>query len=331
MQNGIIVMEAKTLQTVYPIYLQEEFGQYIHLVSEPLTTDELMEDLSVLRNVDILLTGWGAPKIDQTLLNEAPNLKLVLYAAGSIKKLATKEAWERNIIFTDATTANAIPVAEYTVSQILFSLKNGWKYHNYIRKKHTYPSHRFPTVGSFHSKVGIISLSTVARHTIKLLQAFNHHIYLYDPFASEQVEEELNVKLCSLEEIFKLCDVVSLHSPLLPETRGMITGKHFSSMRENATFINTARGAIVKEEELIQVFKERQDLTAILDVTYPEPPKAGSELYKMDNVILTPHIAGSEGEEHQRLGYTMLEELKRYLNGDPLKFQASKENMKYLA
>src|SRR5699024_11804912 len=127
--------------------------------------------------------------------------------------------------------------------------------------------------------------------------------------------------VCSsdLEDIFKNADVVSLHAPLLQETKGMITASHFQSMKENASFINTARGEIVREVEMLDVLKEREDLTAILDVVYPEPPAADSLLYTLPNVILTPHIAGSEGKECARLGTYMLDEFRRYLQGEDLK------------
>jgi phosphoglycerate dehydrogenase-like enzyme len=126
-----------------------------------------------------------------------------------------------------------------------------------------------------------------------------------------------------LEDIFRRADVVSLHTPWLPETEGMITGQHFTLMKPNAAFINTARGAVVRESEMIAVLEQRPDLLAVLDVTYPEPPVPGSPLYTLPNVVLTPHIAGALGPETRRLGEMMLDELQRYLRGEPLRWQVS--------
>src|SRR5699024_5712690 len=134
-------------------------------------------------------------------------------------------------------------------------------------------------------------------------------------FVSAEEAEALNVELCSLEDIFQRSDIVSLHTPWLKETEGLITGAHFSAMKSNTTFINTARGAVVKEPEMIEVLQDRKDIMAILDVTYPEPPTADSPLYDLPNVVLTPHISGSAGKERERMGKYMLEECKRYLNG----------------
>jgi phosphoglycerate dehydrogenase-like enzyme len=125
--------------------------------------------------------------------------------------------------------------------------------------------------------------------------------------------------------------VVSLHTPWLKETEGMITGQHIASMRPGATFINTARGAVVREQELIDVLQQRPDLFAVLDVTYPEPPAPDSLLYTLPNVVVTPHIAGPVGDECHRLGRYMVEELWRYLHGEELRWGITREMAKVLA
>jgi phosphoglycerate dehydrogenase-like enzyme len=107
-------------------------------------------------------------------------------------------------------------------------------------------------------------------------------------------------------------------APLLPETVGMIRGAHLASMKEGATFINTARGALVHEAELVMVLRQRPDLQAVLDVTDPEPPPADLPLYSLANVMLTPHIAGALDGECRRLGRVMVEELGRCLRGATL-------------
>ncbi len=111
----------------------------------------------------------------------------------------------------------------------------------------------------------------------------------------------------------------------------MITGAHFASMKPNACFINTARGAVVREQEMIEVLKQRADLYAILDVTHLEPPEPDSPLYALPNVVLTPHIAGSLDRECQRMGRIVVEELERYLRGEPLKWAISREQAARLA
>ena len=111
----------------------------------------------------------------------------------------------------------------------------------------------------------------------------------------------------------------------------MITGEHIASMKPYAGFINTARGAVVRENELVEVLGRRPDLVAVLDVTEPEPPVADSKLYTLPNVIITPHIAGAIGNECRRMGRYMVDELRRYLNGEPLKWEITRNQTAYLA
>jgi phosphoglycerate dehydrogenase-like enzyme len=161
-----------------------------------------------------------------------------------------------------------------------------------------------------------------------LLASFNFRVLAYDPFISPSTADELGVKSVSLKELFEQSDVVSLHTPHLAETEGMITGEHFSAMKPNATFINTARAQVVRQDELIEVAKKRSDLQFVLDVVYPEPPEPSSPLYDLQNVVLTPHIAGSVGMECRRMGRYMVEELERFVKGEPLRWAVTHEMTK---
>ena len=171
----------------------------------------------------------------------------------------------------------------------------------------------------------MVSFGAIAQNLLELLRPFDLNVLVYDPFMSEHDAAALDIELVSLDAIFQRADVVSLHTPIFPETFGMITGNHIAYMKPGATFINTARGELVREQEMIEVLSMRRDLQAVLDVTYPEPPAADSLLYTLDNVVLTPHIAGSAGGECRRMGRYMVEELRRYLTGQPLKYALKQE------
>jgi phosphoglycerate dehydrogenase-like enzyme len=173
--------------------------------------------------------------------------------------------------------------------------------------------------------VGLVSLGLIGRLVRERLRPFDLRVLAYDPYVKPDYARELDVQLLPLAEVFRRSDVVSLHTPLREETEKMITGAHFASMKPGATFINTARGAIVHETEMIEVLKQRPDLQAVLDVTYPEPPEPGSPLYTLPNVILTPHIAGSMDGECRRMGRYMVEELRRFVAGKPLRWQVTRE------
>lgn len=331
MVKGLYIMSDQSFDLVYPKGIRADIEQLVDIYAPPLTSQTLKEDYSILHDAEVIFSGWGAPEFKTELLQSAPNLKVVFYAAGSIKKIATNAFWDSDIKITTAVHANAIPVTEFTLSQILFSLKNGWQFVRDIKRDRKYPKKPYQFAGAYKSTVGLISLSTVGRGVCKLLKPFDINIIAYDPFVSQEEAEILGVELCTLEEVFLRSDVVSLHTPLLEETRGMIQGKHFDMLKPNAAFINTARGAIVRELEMIEVLKKRQDITAVLDVTYPEPPKQESPLYELENVVLTPHLAGSQGDECGRMGEYMLQELKKYLNGEELEWQVNQNQFKIQA
>jgi len=327
--KGLFILNKDAWQKVYTPF-SAQLGELIEIGAPPQTAAAIRQNLHLLDGVEILLTGWGCPRLDEDFLRAAPSLKIVLYGAGSIKQIVTEAFWAKNIPITTAASANAIPVAEYTLSQIIFCLKGGWYYALTTRNEGRYPP-RKDFAGGYGSTVGIVSLGLIGRLVCERLRAFDIRVLAYDLFISPETARLMGVELCSLEELFQRSDVVSLHTPWLTETTGLIKGNHFTSMKPNAAFLNTARGAVVNEPEMIAALRERPDIYAVLDVTYPEPPPASSPLYKLPNVVLTPHIAGSEGHECGRMGEAMLEELKRHLNAEPLRWAVSREQIAFIA
>jgi len=329
MLKGLYILEKEAFNKIYGLSERKDINRYVDIYA-PLQTDKLIrQNLTILNEAEVIFSAWGGPKMDDVFLDAAPNLKAVFYGAGSIRGIVTDDFWDRDIIITSAYAANAIPVAEYTLSQILFSLKRGWYYVLNIKEKKKYIT-REKVPGAYGSTVGIISLGMIGRRICKLLKPFDISVIAYSHVSVEKADK-LEVKLCSLEEVFEKADVVSLHTPWLKETEGMINGEHFQRMKKNTTFINTARGAVVREQEMIEVLKKRPDLYAVLDVTYPEPPEPNSPLYILPNVILTPHISGSTDKECRRMGRYMVEELERYVKNKTLKWKISREKFKILA
>ncbi|MDE1549289.1 hydroxyacid dehydrogenase [Jeotgalibaca caeni] len=333
MMKSLFIMSDQLIDRDYTPEVRTEISKQVDVLEPFLTKENYHEHWELIEQADIIFSGIGAPKMDKEFLDRAPNLKAIFYAAGTMKHIFTDdEVWRRGITVTTANVPNGIPVAEFTLAQILMSLKNSWYLSRKVKEeKHFTNGIRYEIPGVYNSTVGIISFSAIGKMVIEHLKNFQVDIALYDPFVTEEKAEEIGVKLCSLDEIFQISDVVSLHAPRLPETIGMITGKHFELMKEQATFINTARGEIVREQEMILALQNRLDLTALLDVTAPEPPQPDSPLYTMENVFLTPHLAGSVGKERQRLGNYMHMELKRYLNGEKLHYQITEADFNRMA
>ena len=330
MHKGLIILDSQAYELIYGAEHKAEIAHRVQLLAEPLTKEQALTRPELLAEVEVIFSGWGAPKLDAAFMAAAPKLKAVFYGAGSIRHFTTEDFWARKITISSAYAMNAVPVAEYTLATILLSLKNFWR-QAFATKAAGKFTERLPCAGAYGSKVGLISLGMIGRLVRERLRPFDLEVLAYDPFVTPEQATVLGIEMVSLDEIFRQCDVVSLHTPWLKETEGMIQGRHFELMKKNASFLNTARGAVVREVEMIEALKRRTDLTALLDVTYPEPPVADSPLWSMPNVILTPHIAGSQDRECRRMGRLMIDEFDRWSRGDNLKWAISKEKSALLA
>jgi phosphoglycerate dehydrogenase-like enzyme len=288
------------------------------------------EHAGLLRDTEVIFSSWGAPLMDEEFLDTAKNLKAVFYAAGSVRYFTTPAFWSRGIRLTSAYAMNAVPVSEYTVAAALFGLKHVWHYARLTREQRAFMEDR-PVVGAYRAKIGLISYGTIARMVRDKLRSFDLQVLVYDPFLSAEDAAREGVRLVSLETLFAESDVVSLHAPSLPATWGLLGAEHFGRMKPFSTFINTARGEIVREKELIEFLRVRPDVQAVLDVTAPEPPSPDNPLFDLPNVMLTPHIAGSLGPECKRMGDAMVDEFERYLEGRPLSWELNEQMVARMA
>jgi phosphoglycerate dehydrogenase-like enzyme len=264
-----------------------------------------------------------------------PKLRAVFHGAGSLRSILTEESWSRGIVFANAAALNAIPTAEYAFGSILLSLKRAWQQAAIVRAKRTYSfvpaATPLPFPGGVGSTVGLASLGQVGRRVAEWLGRLDVNIIAHDPFALAETFARLKIRSVSLDQLFAEADIVSLHTPLLPETAGMVNASLLARMKPGATLINTARGGLVNEPDLIAALRARPDLQAILDVTDPEPPDAASPFYELSNVFLTPHLAGSLGPECRRMGRAMVEELKRFVRREPLQHAVMRESLDRMA
>lgn len=282
-----------------------------------ITNKNFKEYKEDLKTVEYIFSTWGMPAFQEREIQEFfPSLKAVFYAAGSVQGFA-RPFLNSNVKVFCAAASNAVPVAEFTSAQIL--LANKGYFQGTVKFKvdgHEAASEycgKFP--GNYESRVGILGAGRIGQEVIKYLKPCNLDILVYDPFLSPERAKELGVGLTGLREIFTECQIISNHLANNSHTQSILDYALFSLMPEYGTFINTGRGAQVVEKDLIRALKEKPGRTALLDVTFPEPPEAGNELYRMDNVLLSPHIAGSAGNETARMGYCMYEEYKAFTEG----------------
>ncbi|WP_218034570.1 hydroxyacid dehydrogenase [Acrocarpospora corrugata] len=287
-------------------------------LASPLTEFRSSRSRARLREADILLTGWGSPRLDSAALEYAPKLRAVVHAAGTVKGHLSPDVFERGIQVSSAADANAVPVAEYTLAMILLAGKGvpalAREYRsvradlNLIR--------RDLRIGNYRKTVGLVGASKIGRRVLALLRPFDFTVLLSDPYV--EAADDLGATLVGLDELFAASDIVSIHAPATAETRGLVSASLLASMRDGATLINTARGSLVDERALLAELRTGR-LSAVLDVTDPEIPPPGSPLWELPNLVLTPHVAGALGTELHRLGESAADEVLRALSGQPLK------------
>ncbi|EDY51492.1 2-hydroxyacid-family dehydrogenase, partial [Streptomyces clavuligerus] len=266
---------------------------------------------AALSTADALLTCWGAPVIGSAALAAAPRLRAVVHAAGSVRHHVTAACWDRGIAVSSAASANALPVAEYTLAAILLAGKRVLESARRYTRARTRPDWRQAPadLGNYRRTVGIVGASRVGRRVIGLLRPFDLRVLLYDPCTGDAEAAALGVRRTGLDELCGSSDIVSVHAPELPETFHLIDGPRLALMRDGATLINTARGSLVDEGALLAELVSGR-LSAVLDVTDPEPPAPDSLLYTLPNVLLTSHVAALSGARCTVLSERALDELE---------------------
>lgn len=299
------------------------------LVLDDLTTPAAHHALA---DAELLVTGWGCPPIDAAVLDAAPRLRAVVHTAGTVRHHITAACWERGLAVSSAAAANAVPVAEYTLAMILLANKrvlDTARVYRTERRRIDWNAHH-PDAGNYRRTVGILSASVIGRRVIDLLRPHDLTVLLHDPYVTDAEARELGAQPVSLPELFAVSDTVSVHTPLLPETRGLVSRELLARLRTGGTLINTARGAVVDQDALTDEAVAGR-LHAILDVTEPEVLPADSPLWDCPGILITPHIAGSKGGELRRLADLALAEVESYALGRPFAHPVRPEHLARLA
>ncbi len=282
---------------------------------------------------EVIFSTWGMPSFTQEEIKAyLPSLKCVFYAAGTVQGFA-RPFLNCGVKVFSAWAANAVPVAEYTVAQIILAGKDFFcQYRLLAEKRREDAAARSGShIGNYRKRVGLIGCGMIGSLVAEMLKPYDLEVLAFDPFMSPEKAKQLNVTPCGLDELFSTCSVVSNHLANNPQTKKMLTYKHFSSMLPYAAFINTGRGAQVVEDDLVKVLTERPDLTAVLDVTDPEPSPLDHPFYTLPNCFLTPHIAGSLGGEVVRMAEYMVTEYEHYVAGLPCKYEVTLKMLETMA
>ncbi|MEV0796027.1 hydroxyacid dehydrogenase [Kribbella sp. NPDC050459] len=289
---------------------------------------EVADDLA---DAEVLLTGWGCPRITADVLDTAPKLRAIVHAAGTIKTFVDPVVFERGVEVSSAAGANAVPVAEFTVAAIVMAGKRAFRHRDWFRTSGVKrPLPGAPILGALGTTVGVLGASRIGRLVLERLRGLDVDVLVYDPFLSRAEAAAYGARWCELPELFAASDIVSVHAPLLPETEGLVSAELLAAMPDGGVLINTARGPVVDHAALERECVSGR-LDAILDVTDPEPLPLDSPMLRLPNVFITPHLAGAMGNESTRLGDSAIAEIERLAAGRPLAHGITHEDLRRIA
>jgi phosphoglycerate dehydrogenase-like enzyme len=298
-------------------------GQELDLTSEELA--------SRIPGIDAVITGWGSPPFSDQILAAADHLSIIAHSAGSIKHMLPRAVFERGIAVTHAAPAIAPAVADLSLALTMLLLRRV-NLHDRALHAGDWASAAALPMGSEVSgtRVGVVGAGYTGRCFIRLLRALEAEVWVYDPYLNDERARTLGVRAVPLPQLLAECPVVSVQAPSTPQTHHMIGAPELRLLRDGACFINTARSWVVDYEALLTELKTGR-IYAALDVFDTEPLPGDNPFRHLDNVILTPHIAGASTQSRHRQGRYVVEELQRFFSGQPLLYQVTADMLDTMA
>jgi len=273
-------------------------------------------------DVDALVIGGD--KINRRIIEHAKKLKIIARHGVGIDNIDLKAATEKGVVVVYTPYANAESVADFTMG-LLLSAARRIPQACLSMKQGKWEATKFMGNEVYGKTIGIIGLGEIGYRVAKRAKGFDMKILYWSRRRKVDLEKELDAQYVSLETLLKTADFVTLHLALTDETRGMIGEKEFNLMKKTAYFINTARGPIVNEEALSKVLSEKKIAGAALDVYSKEPPSADFPLFKLDNVLMFPHIAAYTVETISRMDRMNAEDLVKFFKGEKPQYVANTE------
>jgi (S)-sulfolactate dehydrogenase len=284
------------------------------VVYEPELYKDRPALIAALQNIEALIVR-NLTQVNEAILAGAPNLKVVGRLGVGLENIELPACAKRNIKVIPATGANAESVAEYVVGAAV-ALTRGFIPATMSTLKGEWPRPRFSTYHEFLGKtLGIVGFGSIGKIVAKKAHAFGLQCLAYDPILTgDSVElDGFSVPLLSLSELLGKSDAVTLHLPFLPETKNLFNAATLDQMKNGACLINTARGGIVDEKALVERLRSERLGGAAIDVFESEPAKDLSHFVGIENLILSPHIAGVTHESNERVSQMIADEVNRFL------------------
>ncbi|MDO4377808.1 MAG: 2-hydroxyacid dehydrogenase [Erysipelotrichia bacterium] len=277
--------------------------------------------LKSLEGSEAIIVHYSA--VNKKMLDAVKNLKFIGVLRSGVENVEIEAANARNIAVSCSPGRVSEPVADYTVT-LICAFNRNVSQHDMAHKGKWEQDKSFVPPLMSELTVGIVGFGIIGKKVAKRLAGFGCRLIAYDPFMNEEAAKQLGVEPVSLEELMKQSDCVTVHARYTEETANLISRQNIALMKPSAFIVNTARSRLIDEEALVEALKNHKIRGAALDVYNSEPLPDDSPFFQMDNVLLSPHIAGTSGNWTRMTCAAMETELRNYLEGKKLQYQVNK-------
>ncbi len=284
----------------------------IVLVDPSLSDDE---QAALCRDVSAMITS----KVSVDVLKQCPNVKIIQTLSAGYDMLDLAAILEMGILVANNGGANAIAVSEHTIAMMISLSGNLWHQYDLTMKQKTWKTgmDKYRVKEITDKTIGIVGMGRIGKQVAKRLKGFDTKtIYCDVVDIPQEVQEELNVQPVELDELLRESDIVTLHVPLTRRTRGMISDRELEMMKPDAFLVNCCRGPVVDEAALHRALSQHKIAAAGLDVLEVEPTPVDNPLFDLDNVVITPHMAGPGEESTQRAADFAYYNIAKLLSGE---------------
>lgn len=294
----------------------KQFGELTVFDRTPYNDKEIVNNIG---DAEIVFTN--KTPINRSVIDSCPNLNYIGVLATGFNIIDTEYAKQKDITVTNVPDYSSTAVAQFTLALLLEMCHHVGEHNNAVKNGDWVSSKDFsfwnyPLIELVGKTMGIVGFGKIGKATAKLALAFGLKIKVYNRTVYSEFEND-HLRFVTLDELLSTADIISLHCPLTPETEKMINQKSIAQIKDGAMLINTSRGPLINEEDLVIALNNGKISAAALDVISSEPMEADNPLLKAKNCIITPHIAWAPKEARMRLMQTTIENLKAYLGGNP--------------
>lgn len=298
-----------TFLTEKNMALLKDFGEVREISGELSVSNAAAQ----IKDSEVYMTCWGSPRLERTILDSAPNLKLLVHLCGTVVPFVSQEMFERGIRVISGNAFFARSTAEGALAYILAAQRNIPFYCTELKEKRRWKCDNAPNMSLIGKTVGLVSFGAVAKNLAEMLQPFGVKLLVYDIIQiPQEIKERLNITQVSLDELFSSADIISVHTPLNSSTHRLIGSELFRKIRPDALFVNTSRGGVVDQSALESALQSGR-FRAVLDVYDKEPPEQDSVLYSVQGLIMMPHMGGPTLDLRSTIAETLIREAYSFI------------------